>query len=30
VPAMHHRDTGASVAPTSNNGGFGLSATFSF
>ena len=30
VPAMHHRDTGASVAPASNNRGFGLSATFSF
>lgn len=30
VPALHHRDTKTSVAPTTNNGGFGFSATFSF
>ena len=30
VPALHHRDTGASVAPATNNGSFGFSATFSF
>jgi membrane-associated phospholipid phosphatase len=30
VPALHHRDSGASVAPASNNGGIGFSATFSF
>ncbi len=30
VPALHQRDTGPSVAPASNNGGFGFSATFSF
>jgi membrane-associated phospholipid phosphatase len=30
VPALHHRDTSPSVAPASNNGGFGFSASFSF